>query len=128
MGQIKQKRESIGLSTTELAHRLGVSQSTALRLEKSEDVEAITLASLKRAARALGMELRYEFVDPPGKGPKPSKPHLRSRVRVSDLRRTGALSGELTERISKRALKLSPLERLKEACELSDLVRELRRV
>ena len=58
-GWIKAIREALGLSATRLAERLGVTPSTATRLEVSEADETISLATLRRAAEALDCELRY---------------------------------------------------------------------
>jgi predicted DNA-binding mobile mystery protein A len=50
------------MSATYLASRLGVAPSTVTRLETSEADETISLATLRRAAEALGCELRYALV------------------------------------------------------------------
>ena len=62
IGWIKAIREALGMTATHLARKLGVSTSTAIRLEASEANDAITLASLRRAARALDCELVYALV------------------------------------------------------------------
>ena len=129
MDEIKRNRNRLGLSTTEFAYRLGVSQSSALRLEQSENAEAISIASLKRAAKALGLKLAYKLI-PTEKGSSP-RPRERTkglpRVRVK-LRRKSETSQMLTDDTTKRAKSLSPLQRLAESCKLSDLAYELRRV
>jgi predicted DNA-binding mobile mystery protein A len=61
-GWIKAVRESLGMAATHLAHRLGVNTSTVTRLETSEADDTITLATLRRAAEALGCELQYALV------------------------------------------------------------------
>ena len=61
-GWIKAIRETLGMTTTQLGRRLGVSQPTALGLEKSEESKSITLESLERAARALDCRLVYALV------------------------------------------------------------------
>jgi predicted DNA-binding mobile mystery protein A len=61
-GWIKAVREGLGMAATHLAARLGVTTSTATRLETSEADDTISLASLRRAAEALGCELRYALV------------------------------------------------------------------
>jgi len=45
-----------------LAKRMGIVQSSVHRLETSEADDTITLASLRRAAEALGCELQYALV------------------------------------------------------------------
>lgn len=59
LGWIRTIREALGMTTSQLADRLEVTQSTASRLEKSEQEGSITIASLTRAANALGCDLVY---------------------------------------------------------------------
>lgn len=61
-GWIKAIREGLGMAATHLAVRLGVTTSTVTRLESSEADETISLATLRRAADALGCELHYALV------------------------------------------------------------------
>lgn len=61
-GWIKAVREALGIPATYLAKRLGVVHSSVVRLESSEADDTITLASLRRAAEALGCELQYALV------------------------------------------------------------------
>lgn len=61
-GWINAIREALGMTATHLAHRLGVTTSTLTRLETSEAEDTISLASLRRAAEALGCELHYVLV------------------------------------------------------------------
>ena len=61
-GWIKAIREALGMPAAYLAKRMGVTQSTAHRLETSEADDTITLGSLRRAADALDCELQYALV------------------------------------------------------------------
>lgn len=61
-GWIKAIREGLGMAAAHLAARLGVTTSTVIRLERSEADDAISLATLRRAAEALGCELQYVLV------------------------------------------------------------------
>jgi predicted DNA-binding mobile mystery protein A len=61
-GWIKAVRKALGMTTTQFACRLGTSQSRISRLEKSEAEDAVTLATLRRAADALGCTLIYALV------------------------------------------------------------------
>ena len=61
-GWLKAIRESLGMAATHLAQRLGVATSTVTRLETSEADDTISLATLRRAAEALGCELHYALV------------------------------------------------------------------
>lgn len=61
-GWIKAIRQGLGMAATHLAARLGVTTSTVTRLETSEADDTISLATLRRAAEALGCELQYVLV------------------------------------------------------------------
>src|ERR1700731_4383157 len=51
-GWIRTIREALGLSSAELARRLGTSRQLPLQLEKGEAEDRITLKSLRSAANA----------------------------------------------------------------------------
>lgn len=61
-GWVKAIREALGMTTAQLARRLGVSQPRAVAIEKAEAKGAITLDSLERAAQALDCRLMYVLV------------------------------------------------------------------
>lgn len=61
-GWLNAIREALGMTATHLAQRLGVTTSTLTRLETSEADDTISLATLRRAAEALGCELHYALV------------------------------------------------------------------
>ena len=61
-GWLKAVREALGMPATHLAKRLGVVSSTVARLEVSEANDTISLATLRRAAEAMGCELHYAVV------------------------------------------------------------------
>lgn len=61
-GWIRTIRGGLGMAATHLAARLGVATSTITRLETSEADDTISLATLRRAAEALGCELHYALV------------------------------------------------------------------
>jgi len=61
-GWVKAIREALGMTTRQLAKRIGVVQSRAVDIEKAEVTGSITLESLERAARALDCELVYALV------------------------------------------------------------------
>lgn len=112
--RLRPLRLSLGLSTSDLAQRLNVCQSSIVRLEQSEERGAITLASLAKAAQALGAELVYAL-----------QPKQIGDVEGQEAEHSpsSGISGELREEMVRR--KLSTAERLSEACELSDLARRL---
>lgn len=61
-GWIKAIREALGMTTAQLAQRIGVGQSRAFDIEKAEVSGSLTLGSLERAAHALDCELVYALV------------------------------------------------------------------
>lgn len=61
-GWVRAIREALGMSAEDLAHRMGVAQSTISRIERSERTGRIQLDTLERAADALGCELVYALV------------------------------------------------------------------
>jgi predicted DNA-binding mobile mystery protein A len=62
IGWIQTIRTALGMTTRQLAARVGVTQSTLAELEKSEAADKITLHSLRRAADAMDCDLQYVFV------------------------------------------------------------------
>jgi predicted DNA-binding mobile mystery protein A len=83
-GWIKAIREALGMTTAQLAKRLGVVQSRAVAIEQAEAKGSITLNSLEKAANALDCRLVYALV--------PRKP-------------LDELVAERTERLAKKRLK-----------------------
>lgn len=61
-GWIKAVREALGMTTAQLAKRIGVSQPRAVAIENAETKGSITLDSLERAAHALDCRLVYALV------------------------------------------------------------------
>ena len=61
-GWVKAIRESLGMSASALARKLGVTPAGIAKLEKAEASEKITLASLRKLASALDCELQYTLV------------------------------------------------------------------
>jgi predicted DNA-binding mobile mystery protein A len=61
-GWIRAIREALGMTTAQLAKRIGVSQPRAVAIEKGEADGSITLDSLERAAHALDCRLIYALV------------------------------------------------------------------
>jgi predicted DNA-binding mobile mystery protein A len=58
-GWIREIRDALGMSSTDLAGRLGTSQSSVSELERSEVHDSIKLGSLRRVADALDCDLFY---------------------------------------------------------------------
>jgi predicted DNA-binding mobile mystery protein A len=61
-GWIHTIRQALGVSSGELARRLGTSRQLPLQLEKSEAEDRITLKSLRALANALDCDLVYALV------------------------------------------------------------------
>jgi predicted DNA-binding mobile mystery protein A len=61
-GWIRAIREALGMSTAQLAKRLGVRQPSIVDLERSEEKGSIELATLRRVAEALDCTLVYALV------------------------------------------------------------------
>jgi predicted DNA-binding mobile mystery protein A len=61
-GWIKAIREGLGMTSAQLARRMGVSQPRIAELEKAEAGGNVTIQSLERAAEALDCRLVYVLV------------------------------------------------------------------
>lgn len=81
-GWIKAIREALGMSTAQLAKRMGIKQPSIIALEQSEAKGTIELATLRRAAEALDCNLVYALVPK-----KPLETIVRDRAREFVRRR-----------------------------------------
>jgi len=81
-GWIKAIREAVGMTTGQLARRLGVKQPSVVAIEQSEARGSIELATLRRVAEALECTLVYAFVPK-----KPLETMVRERARIFARRR-----------------------------------------
>ena len=61
-GWIRTIRESLGMSSSQLAKKAGLGQPRISRLEKAEKSGDLKVSSLQKIARALGMKFVYGFV------------------------------------------------------------------
>lgn len=61
-GWVRAIRDALGMSSTELAERLGVDQSRVPRIEQGEVEGSVTLHTMQRAAEAMGCRLVYAIV------------------------------------------------------------------
>ena len=97
-GWVKAIREALGMTTAQLAKRLGVSQPRVVGIEQAEAKGAITLDSLERAAHALDCRLVYALVPR-----KPLDALVEERAtrlamrRLGSTRHTMALEGQAVE-------------------------------
>src|SRR5665213_2664779 len=94
-GWIKAIREAVGMTTGQLARRLGVKQPSVVAIEQSEARESIELATLRRVAEALDCTLVYAFVPK-----KPLETIVRERAPVehSMLLEDQAVTGKDVEK------------------------------
>ena len=81
-GWIKAIRAALGMSTAQLAKRLGIKQPSLVDLEQSEAKGTIELATLRRVAEALDCTLVYALVPN-----KPLEATVRDRARAFMRRR-----------------------------------------
>jgi predicted DNA-binding mobile mystery protein A len=81
-GWIRAVREALGMTTAQLATRLGVKQPSVVALEQSEAKGTIQLATLRRVAEALDCTLVYALVPN-----KPLEAVVRGRARAFVRRR-----------------------------------------
>jgi predicted DNA-binding mobile mystery protein A len=68
-GWIRAIRQALGMTTGQLARRMGVPQPRVVEIERGEAAGKITVQTLERAAEALGCRLVYALVpiEPLGK-------------------------------------------------------------
>jgi predicted DNA-binding mobile mystery protein A len=76
-GWIKAVREALGMTTAQLAKRLGIRQPSVVALEQSEAKGTMELATLRRVAEALDCTLVYALVPK-----KPLEDIVRDRARA----------------------------------------------
>jgi hypothetical protein len=72
VADLTEQRRSAGLSQTEVAARMGTSQSAVARLE-SGDAD-VRVSTLERYAAAIGSQLAWQARVQPGAGPDPAGP------------------------------------------------------
>src|SRR5271167_2486344 len=83
-GWIKAIREALGMTTAQLATRLGVKQPSVVAIEQSEAKGTIELATLRRVAEALDCTLVYALVPK-----RPLEDAVRDRARAYLRERRG---------------------------------------
>jgi predicted DNA-binding mobile mystery protein A len=111
-GWIKAIRDALGMTTLQLANRLGVKQPSVVGLEKSEVKGNIELATLRRVAEALDCTLVYAIV--PNKTLEAS---VRDRARAFERRRREPI--EHSMRLEDQTVKAKNVE-----ARLDEVVRE----
>jgi predicted DNA-binding mobile mystery protein A len=81
-GWIKAIRQALGMTTAQLASRMGIRQPSVVAIEQSEAGGTIELATLRRAAEALHCTLVYVLIPD-----QPLEATLKERVRAFARRR-----------------------------------------
>ena len=81
-GWIRAIRQALGITTAQLAKRMGVRQPSIVDLERSEEKGSIALATLRRAAEALDCSLVYVLIPN-----EPLETTIRERARTFLRRR-----------------------------------------
>lgn len=61
-GWIRAIRDALGMSTSELAHRVGLTKGRVSQIERAEQDRSLTLDTLERVADALGCRVEYVLV------------------------------------------------------------------
>ena len=86
-GWIKAIRGALGMSSAQLANRLGVKQPSVIAMEQSEARGTIELATLRRVAEALDCTLVYALVPN-----RPLETMVRDRARALTRARQAAVA------------------------------------
>jgi predicted DNA-binding mobile mystery protein A len=110
-GWIRSIRQALGMSTTHLARRMGISRQGVAELERREVSGGATLASLEKAARAMGAELVYAIV--------PRSP-LADTLRAQARRRAEHYLGRVAHSMRLEAQDVSHEETSSQLAELQD--------
>lgn len=113
-GWLRAIRNALGMTSAQLARRLGVSQPRIVELEQSEVSGKVTLNTLQRAAEALGCRLVYVLVPE-----KPLAETVRERAELlaereqSDIEHTMRLEDQaVSSRTASRELRERLIEQL----------------
>ncbi len=110
-GWLRALRTGLGLSTGQLAARLGTRQPWILQLEKAEVKGTASLASLRKAADVLGCDLVYALVPR-----KPLEQMVRERADQVARRELEAVSHSMTleQQRPRRAVEAMQLKGLRD--------------
>lgn len=97
-GWLRAIRDALGMTTTQFAERLGVSQPRVTELEQYEESGGVTLKTLQQAAEVLGCRLVYALIPE-----KPLEETVRTRANAVADRQMKAV--EQTMRLEDQAVK-----------------------
>lgn len=103
-GWLRAIRQALGMTTRQLAARIGIAQPTLVQAEKSEVDGRISLAQLRRIAAALDCDLQYVLVPrTPLRIRVAAQAEMVARKRVAAVAHTMALEAQGTGAKFKRA-------------------------
>ncbi len=111
-GWVKAIRQALGMTTAQLATRMGIRQPSVVALEQSEVKGTIELATLRRAAEALDCTLVYALVPN-----KPLDTTVRERAGAFARRRRRAVEHSML-------LEDQQVKRNDSDAQLEDIIRE----
>jgi len=118
-GWIRTLRKALGMSSPQLAKRIGVSKSQASQMERMEMEDRITLKQLRRVAESFDCELVYALV--------PGKP-VESMIHDQALKKAQKLVGRADVQMKLEAQQLSKEQLQKQIeFEAQSLMKELPR-
>ena len=115
-GWLRAIRNALGMTTAQLARRLGVSQPRIVDIEQAEASGSVTLNTLQRAAEALGCRLVYALVPE-----RPLAETLRERAELIAEREAGAV--EHTMRLEDQAVRSKSASKELRRQSVEDLLR-----
>ncbi len=113
-GWIKALSESLGMTTRQLAIRIGVSQPAVMKMHKGEVDGTISLNSLRKVAEALGCDLHYALAPKTGalseiideQAAKVAKKIIKETSHTMDLEKQGLSEKEKNQQIKELTEKL----------------------
>lgn len=125
---LKDIRNNMNLSTTQVSYLLGVNQSTVVRYEQSEKEKTISLATLEKYAESMGFQLKYSF-SPKIKEKKDKDKKKNTKIKNEKIdyqsRKNSAVSNKLKSSELDAIKKLDLAAKLNRAYELSVFLRKL---
>jgi predicted DNA-binding mobile mystery protein A len=100
-GWIRALRQALGVSSGDLARRMGTSRQLPLQLEKGEAEDRITLRSLRAVADALDCDLVYALVPRAAslQGSIEERARAEAKLRVLEVEHSMALEDQAVGRI-----------------------------
>jgi predicted DNA-binding mobile mystery protein A len=113
-GWLRAVRDALGMTTSQLARRIGVSQPRIVELEHAEISGSVTLNSLQRAAEALGCRFVYALVpERPLAETVRARAELVAETQLASVRHTMNLEDQaVADRRATSALRRQMIEQL----------------